>query len=247
MTAAEPVLNYGFRLPDVVFQQAEEDRSKRNSADFAELGERRFVRCVLPVPVSFHDDDFGIGVWVEVAAADFQRIVDVWSVPDEYQKLRCRGTVANAFVCPGDGDRQLLGVDVELQVQNPDERPVVGSSDAAWVEELLRSGWAERDYVALLETLFEPAAANEARRPAYVCQHVFARERAALAVSHFDDGDWSFCCSRCEVDEVKVVHLGHFFDDPTLARCRWLPRGWGADREGEAADWVWSRIPPEDE
>jgi hypothetical protein len=60
---------------------------------------------------------------------------------------------------------------------------------------------------------------------AYVCWHVFRRERAILLVVH-EDRDWMFMCGAAGhgPKECHVVGVGHLTDDdPALHACADLP------------------------
>jgi hypothetical protein len=76
--------------------------------------------------------------------------------------------------------------------------------------------------------------------PAYVCQHVFTKEKPILFVCR-EDGDWQFLCGGLhEEDEIPhVVGIGHFFDtDPTLLSIATLQAGQEAERETLTSPWI---------
>src|SRR5215510_15097389 len=119
----EPVSgrDFGCALPDDVFEQPIAERSHRNSSDFAELGERRFVRCVMPIRVGTADE-FRYGVWLEVQLATFDHIIDVWNDAPRYRELSFDGTIANA-VPPW--NEKILGCRVTAGTRSANDRPIV--------------------------------------------------------------------------------------------------------------------------
>lgn len=82
-------------------------------------------------------------------------------------------------------------------------------------------------------------AAMTKEAPAYVCSHVFRRERPVLLVAHEDD-DWQFLCGGDhEDDEVPhVVGLNHLLDeDASLSGVMDLPEAWEAERAAQSEPW----------
>lgn len=81
---------------------------------------------------------------------------------------------------------------------------------------------------------------------AYVCSHVFDRERPVLLVSR-PDGDWCLLCGDPHPDDAsayRLVGIGHVVEhDPTLGEVLDLESGWDAERRhvGES----WTRTPIE--
>jgi hypothetical protein len=81
---------------------------------------------------------------------------------------------------------------------------------------------------------------------AFICSHVFKRERPVLLVSRAG-GDWQFLCGDVHSDEAgHVVGANHLFDrDPRLRELLDLPVDWFAERSSVDAPWVRSTSQPE--
>jgi len=73
---------------------------------------------------------------------------------------------------------------------------------------------------------------------AYVCTHVFSRERPVLLVDR-SDGDWSLVCGDMHPQNASaycVVGIGHILDaDPTLEAIPALQPEGEAERSGVEA------------
>jgi hypothetical protein len=136
-------LDFAYSLPDCVFALLPEERSPRCNADFAELGERKFVRGLLPVPVQ-GSEEFRYGVWLEVDADTFQRVLRSWNDPDTFRTLTFSGRLANAVEPFG---ATTLGVEVEVATRGENARPFVVRSRADWLERLITGGWTRQEYV----------------------------------------------------------------------------------------------------
>lgn len=75
--------------------------------------------------------------------------------------------------------------------------------------------------------------------PAFVCSHVFEKNRPVLYVCR-DDGDWQLLCggSHEESEVPHVVGLNHFLEeDPSLLALLDLPDNWEAERSAVDAEW----------
>ncbi len=145
----DPPLDYAYRLPDCVFALPEEERSPRCSRDFAELDGRRFVRCLIPVPVE-GGQEFRYGIWIEVAPDTFERVVRAWNDPVQYRALAFAGRVANAF--PPLGDR-AVGAVVRLATRGDRSRPFVVDANDGPLASLLRRGWTLAEHLAVASAL----------------------------------------------------------------------------------------------
>lgn len=78
-----------------------------------------------------------------------------------------------------------------------------------------------------------------AELPAYVCSHVFNREKPVLLVAH-SDGDWQLLCggSHDAAEIPHVVGFNHLLDsDPTLKAVLDLPDNWQAERSSVKSEW----------
>lgn len=142
-------LDFAYSLPDCVFALPPEERSSRCSADFAELGERRFVRGLLPVPVG-GGEEFRYGIWLEVDEGTFQRVRRAWNDPVTYRTLTFTSRLANAVEPFG---LATLGVEVEVATRGENARPFVVGSRAEWLERLVTEGWTRQEYVERASSL----------------------------------------------------------------------------------------------
>ena len=147
----EPIsgLDFGYTLPDCIWNQPAHQRSSRNNTDFAELGKRRFVRGLLPVKIAT-GDEFRYGVWLEVRGATFDKIVEVWNDPQRYPKLKFTARIANA-VPPWKA--KILDVEVDAGVRDQGSRPFVIASAEKWLQALLTRGWTRAEYEAIYAEL----------------------------------------------------------------------------------------------
>lgn len=89
-------------LPEPVFQLGEAERGERAEVEedwcrfMDRSGETRyFVRGLVHVPVRGEADEFRFGIWVEVTAADFERLGELWHDPDGSETGPVFGALAN--------------------------------------------------------------------------------------------------------------------------------------------------------
>jgi len=144
-----PPLDFAYRLPDCVFALPAELRSPRCNEDFAELGDRKFVRGLLPVRIE-GSEEFRYGVWLEVDPETFERVIRAWNDPAAYRKLAFSGRIANAL--PPFGPRALDAL-VNLATRDERGRPFVVSSPERWLKDLLTRGWTHREHLDLAAAL----------------------------------------------------------------------------------------------
>jgi hypothetical protein len=111
-----------YQLPDVVWKIPEQERSKKAKfdADLCQYGERYFIRCILYVPFTETDGEFGWGIWVEVERSVFDRYLFLYEV-DGSGEPRHPGKLANALPSYDN----TLGLDVFIQFGEPELRPSV--------------------------------------------------------------------------------------------------------------------------
>lgn len=84
-------------------------------------GERFFIRAVLPLPVKSRADPYRIGLWVEVAQSDFERVYELWDSEEQRSEPPIPAVVANDIpITPG-----ALGHAAELRLVGPSFRPDV--------------------------------------------------------------------------------------------------------------------------
>jgi hypothetical protein len=88
-------------LPDPIFRidEPERERRARVGEDSAVLedrdAERFFVRALLELPIEGEDGYFGYGTWIEVSAADFEALGELWDAEDGWRSEPFAGTLAN--------------------------------------------------------------------------------------------------------------------------------------------------------
>jgi hypothetical protein len=138
--------DFSFRMPDCVFEQPASLRSQRNQQNFAECGERLFVRALLPIPVS-DGGELRIGLWVEVPADSFFHLMKIWDQPDVYLGTQLEGTVENALALSGGN---VKGAHVTVAPRSADQCLFVVDAEAEWLTRLLDPGVSAADLPALL-------------------------------------------------------------------------------------------------
>ncbi|MFN8521615.1 MAG: DUF2199 domain-containing protein [Chloroflexota bacterium] len=118
----EPVTDYGFSLPDNVWEIPGDERPRRAiwTSDLCQFGERFFIRCLLPVPFVHREGRFGWGVWAEVAESDFRRYVSLYD-DDASGEPAVRGRMANALA----PYPESKGLPVWVQFQTATQRPTL--------------------------------------------------------------------------------------------------------------------------
>lgn len=124
------------------------ERSPRNTRDFAELGERRFVRGLLPVKLA-SGDEFRYGIWLEVDCATFDDARQIWNDEVRYSQLRFAAAIANAAP---PWREKIVGAAVEVGIRDHKSRPFVIGAREPWLRELLERGWTMAEYEAALAT-----------------------------------------------------------------------------------------------
>lgn len=142
-------MDYGFELPDVVFDLPAEERRRRMSGGRRLClldGERGFVRSLLPVRLDVGSVQFGL--WLEIDADAYAAARAVWDEP-QYADLRLTGAVANLLEPWG---AALLGARAEAAVRDVDALPYVVAGDAV-VTSLLDDVWSRAAVVGALPGL----------------------------------------------------------------------------------------------
>jgi hypothetical protein len=129
--------DFSFKMPDCVFAQDAGARSPRNSENFAECGDRLFVRALLPVKIG-DGGELRVGVWVEVPEDQFMALVEVfWDDEEAYVAMSLDGPVENSM--------RLLGHDVQrakvtLAARTADKCLFVRESTEPWLASLMAEG-----------------------------------------------------------------------------------------------------------
>ena len=82
----------------------------------------------------------------------------------------------------------------------------------------------------------------------FVCNHVFAKERPTLYVTHDqEDGFWSFLCGHDDHpndEDYKIISLKQATAiDERINELYEMPLGIGAERQTAAADWEAFKLP----
>lgn len=111
----------GFKLFDEVWAVPEPERSQRArwDTDFCQMGDRFFIRCLLPVPFAGSESDYyGWGVWAEVDREVFLRYVQLYDV-DASGEPPATGTLANSVPLYGDADRAQVTIHFGSQNDRP--------------------------------------------------------------------------------------------------------------------------------
>lgn len=144
-----PFLDFAYQMPDCVWAQPADQRSPRNTLDFAELGPRRFVRGLLPIRLP-HGNEFTYGIWLEVDKPTFLEVIRSWNDRKRYPRLRFAATIANAAPPWKNG---ILGVPVDVGTRDQNSRPFVIASPQPWLRDLLDRGWTMADYRAALDAI----------------------------------------------------------------------------------------------
>lgn len=125
-----------------------DERSSLNRPNFTELGERRFVRGLMPVKLE-DGEEFRYGVWLEVDRGTFDNARASWN-GERYLGLRFVATIANA--APPWGSR-LLGVQVDVGVREQTALPFVIAAREPWLQAVLDRGWTAAEYEAVVERI----------------------------------------------------------------------------------------------
>lgn len=139
--------DHTFKMPDCVYAQPAAERSPRNQQNFAECGDRLFVRALLPVSIS-DGTEFRLGVWLELSEDAFFHVMKVWNDEPAYLATRVQGVVESSVLING---RDLRGEKLELAPRSASECLFVKSSQSGWVSELMREGLSIRDLPAFVE------------------------------------------------------------------------------------------------
>jgi hypothetical protein len=94
-----------FDRPDEYFEIPVEQRAQRvwNARELCVFWEtvdtarRHFMRAILPIPIRGEAQDYGWGIWVEVAEVDFAFTHDHWEDPAQAATAPFHGILANAL------------------------------------------------------------------------------------------------------------------------------------------------------
>lgn len=114
--------DHGYKLPDEVWAIPEQERPERAkfTADLCQYDDRHFVRCILLLPFTETNGDFGWGVWVEVERSVFERYFSLYET-DASAEPPYPAKLANALP----GYDATLGTSVLIQFGDRQQRPSV--------------------------------------------------------------------------------------------------------------------------
>lgn len=124
-----------FRRPDAFLLVPHEDRQRRTwgNDDLCVIkGEngapdRFFIRGLLPLLVKDWDEPYSLGVWVELAAPDFDRIYDLWEDENQAAELPFAANLANSIPLHASS----YGLQGLLNLTGPTTRPKFQLAEAA--------------------------------------------------------------------------------------------------------------------
>ncbi len=146
----DPVdMDYGFQMPDVVFDMPADMRRERVSGRRKLIlvqGCGGFVRTLLPVRLDVGSVRFGI--WLNVSEDAVKAADPAWDEPD-YLALEFTGAVANLLEPWG---HALLGATARARPVEPNALPFVFGGDPV-VESLLHQVWSRAEVVEALPAL----------------------------------------------------------------------------------------------
>ncbi len=144
--------DWAYRLPDVVWAIPEAERSTaaRFSDDLCQLGDRYFIRCVLPIRFSDAEGEFCWGAWAEVEWSVFCRYRELFDKDGSVEPMYA-GYLANALRAYADSS----GAEVLVQFRDPTQRPALHlrESDASPLAREQRCGIDNARYHEILEVL----------------------------------------------------------------------------------------------
>ncbi|MFJ4144998.1 DUF2199 domain-containing protein [Pseudomonas sp. NPDC089734] len=126
----DEMLELTFKRPDAVAGMTVEERAEhvQETDDICIIqGKRFFLRATLPLPVLDRPEAYRIGIWVEIAQADFERVYECWDDPKQSEEPLFSVMLANHIqTLP-----ETLGLRAELRLIDPQTRPEVyaGVSD----------------------------------------------------------------------------------------------------------------------
>lgn len=109
-----------YKLPDAVWAIPERDRAEkaRFNSDLCQMGERYFIRCVLGVPFTESEGEFGWGAWAEVDWSTFERYLELYDEDGSGEPPK-DGILANDLP----PYPSSIGSPVKIQFRDPTKRP----------------------------------------------------------------------------------------------------------------------------
>lgn len=151
-THAEDPTDYGYSLPDEVWELGEEERQKHLdwATDLCVYDGRYFLRGVLEVPFQFREGRFGWGIWAEVSKDTFDTFHQYFEV-DGSHAPREPGTIASLIPVHPDS----VGLPLEVQFGPCELRPLfyVKTRPKHPLQGEQEDGLSEVDYHRYLEAV----------------------------------------------------------------------------------------------
>jgi hypothetical protein len=178
-----------FEKPDAYFEIPASERERRIfvNSDICDIDRGRFfARGVLQIPVHGHEN-FGWGIWVEMASADFNRYITLYESPNQGNEPPLHGRIATAIPAY---DKPSLDIPVAVQLTGPTTRPIFfveAGVDHPIAEEQRNGISADRlnDFFASIDSQSSSSARRETQAPGtlhcdihgiqqetFVCQHI---------------------------------------------------------------------------
>jgi hypothetical protein len=124
----EPMLDIRMGLPEAVFELSDEEREER--AEIAEDSgifrsaagrEHYYVRGLLEIPIPSLERYFGYGAWIEVDAASYDRLGELWNDEQGREEPPFAGKLANELA----PYEETVGLPVMIQLREVDLLPTV--------------------------------------------------------------------------------------------------------------------------
>ncbi len=102
-------------------QEVIEVGTDKLSADLCRIGEDRFIRCVVMLPIRGSDESFAFGAWGSVHPDSFDRYVSAWKSGDWSDFEGCFSWLSNDL--PGFDSEEPIACN--LQVLESGQRPIL--------------------------------------------------------------------------------------------------------------------------
>ena len=144
--------DWAYKLPDVVWaiSAAERSTAAHFTDDLCQLGDRFFVRCVLPVRFLEAEGEFNWGAWAEVERSSFNRYLELFG-KDGSGEPPHSGSLANALPAYAGS----FGATVLVRFGDPTKRPTMHltETDESLLAQEQRCGIDNARYHAVLDAL----------------------------------------------------------------------------------------------
>jgi len=147
-----PVTDWAYKLPDAVWALPDEERAEKAkfTEDLCQLGERYFIRGILPIPLIGTSDDFAWGAWAEVKWPIFQQYLKLFD-KDGSAEPRVEGLLANKLP----GYANSIAMPILIQFEDPKSRPSMHcrAEDKSRLAREQRAGIDQARYHEILEAI----------------------------------------------------------------------------------------------